>query len=295
MKIRKRKKHFTPLQPEFWQKKWLEANNKSSLRLTMSNIKKWTDFWNCISKAYHYRNEQERGLVTKVIDLISQEGLINKESRVLDIGCGPGTYALPLAPIVSHITAIDIAEEMLSVLTEQAKECDIRNIFPLYARWEECDFDSEFDFVLASYSPAIRTAESVLKMNKASRKYASIITPGGVDTFQTKIRNDLWRIILDRKCESYAFHIIFPFNFLYTIGIRPSVKLIKHKISYEEPLEHLFTQYESYFKIFTKLTQTKVDRMQRYLRKISHNGVVKVQSERMVYVMWWETSDSNFG
>ena len=246
MKINKtRKRNFTPLEPEFWQKKWQEANNKSSLRLTMSNTKKWTDFWNCISRAYHYRNEHELGLITKVIDLISQEGLINNESNVLDIGCGPGTYALPLSSMVSHITALDHAEEMIRVLTDLTEERNIANISPLCARWEESDFNGEFDFVLAAFSPAIRSADALLKMNKASCKYASIITHAGLDDFQMRLRNDLWKTVLGKKCESSVFHIIYPLNYLYAIGIRPSLRLIKHKILYESPLhEHFFNRID---------------------------------------------------
>ncbi len=292
MKINKTKKrYFIPLEAEFWQRSWQEANVKSSSRLTMSNKKKWTAFWNCISSTYQKRNEHEQGLILKVIDLFTKEGLINKDSKVLDIGCGPGTYTLPLASMVSHITALDAAEDMLSVLEKQAKERGLTNIFPLCDQWEESEFNNEFDLVLAAFSPAIRGTESLLKMDKACRKYASIITSGGLDDFQIKLRNDLWKIVLGKKCASYVFHIIYPFNFLYTIGARPCLKLIRHRIFYEEPLEHLLLQYESYFKIFTKLTETKRNKMYQYLKGRSKNGTFKIDSERKIYVMWWETKE----
>jgi len=291
MKISKTKKRHLPLlEPKFWQKSWQEANIKSSLRLTMSNKKKWIDFWNCISSIYQKRNEHEQGLILKVIDLFFKENLINKDSKVLDIGCGPGTYALPLASMVSHITALDAAPEMLSVLTEQAEQRGIANISPLCVKWEESDFDGEFDFVLAAFSPAIRSAEALLKMNKASCKYASIITHAGLDDFQMRLRNDLWETVLGKKCESSVFHIIYPLNYLYAIGIRPSLRLIKHKILYEEPLEHLLAQYESYFRIFTKLTKAKRNKIYRYLKNRSTNGTIRIDSEKNIYVMWWETS-----
>ena len=42
-----------------------------------------------------------------------------EESRVLDIGAGPGTLAIPFDQKVAHVTAVEPAECMCSVMREK--------------------------------------------------------------------------------------------------------------------------------------------------------------------------------
>lgn len=280
--------------PKFWADCWQKANNVSSICIKKSNQNKWMDFWNSISKTYQSRNKLEVGLVSKTIDLLFREGLLCKDSVVLDIGCGPGTYALPLSCKVSRVVAVDNAQDMLKQLMDEAEKEGISNITPICSMWEECRFNKEFDFVLASFSPAIRNAKNLQKMNKASRKYACIITFSKEVDFYRKIRSDLWEEIMRKPFRSNAFNIIYPFNFLYTNGLRPSVKYVKHSFKYEEPVEQYIRQYESYFKIFTTMNQKKKDKISQYFQNRFNDGIIKVDAEREICVMWWETKKSLF-
>src|SRR4051812_31221494 len=53
---------------------------------------------------------------------------LHKESRVLDLGCGPGLWALELAPQVGHVTGIDIAPAFIEYANEQAQHKNIQNV-----------------------------------------------------------------------------------------------------------------------------------------------------------------------
>jgi ubiquinone/menaquinone biosynthesis C-methylase UbiE len=48
------------------------------------------------------------------------------ESRVLDLGCGPGQIAIALAPHVGPITAVDPEPEMLRIAAENAEAAGLR-------------------------------------------------------------------------------------------------------------------------------------------------------------------------
>ncbi len=93
--------------PKFWSESWLKANETSSIHINKLNEKKWQNFWNSISKTYYERIKLETAIVSKVIDLLFREGVLSIASSVLDIGCGSGTYALPLSHKVSHVAALD--------------------------------------------------------------------------------------------------------------------------------------------------------------------------------------------
>src|SRR5690606_41985940 len=49
-------------------------------------------------------------------------------SRILDIGAGPGTLAIPLAGIAAHVTAVEPAAGMAEVMAEYAEEKGVSNL-----------------------------------------------------------------------------------------------------------------------------------------------------------------------
>ena len=58
-------------------------------------------------------------------------------SRVLDLGCGPGTLAIPLSRLVSEVVALDPDSEMLAEGERLAAETDRTNIRWLRSRAED--------------------------------------------------------------------------------------------------------------------------------------------------------------
>jgi SAM-dependent methyltransferase len=74
--------------------------------------------------------------------------------RVLDVGCGPGTLAIPLARRVGSVTALDTSEGMLGVLKRRAGEEKLGNVRCVNRFWREAepgvDIDEEYDVVVAS-------------------------------------------------------------------------------------------------------------------------------------------------
>ena len=53
---------------------------------------------------------------------------LNKEDRVLEIGCGTGNATIPLAGCVKEITAIDTSREMMDRAKEKAEKAGRTNI-----------------------------------------------------------------------------------------------------------------------------------------------------------------------
>jgi len=96
---------------------------------------------------------------------------LTPESRVLDIGSGPGILTIPLANRVSHVTAVDASEGMISVLKEKAADAGVKNIDCSCRRWERVDPDRDlagpYDVVIASLCLTMFDLQSaVSKMEK---------------------------------------------------------------------------------------------------------------------------------
>ncbi|WP_214410698.1 class I SAM-dependent methyltransferase [Sphaerisporangium fuscum] len=63
--------------------------------------------------AAHY-SRYRQGYGDEVIDHIARELGLGRRSRVLDLGCGPGTLAIPLARHAGRVVAVDPSGDMLS-------------------------------------------------------------------------------------------------------------------------------------------------------------------------------------
>ncbi|MCX6687345.1 MAG: methyltransferase domain-containing protein, partial [Methanoregula sp.] len=87
--------------------------------------------------------------------------------RVLDIGAGPGTLAIPLAPLVKEVTAIEPGEGMVAILNDHIRKNGINNISCIQKRWEDVDSARDlagpYDLVIASLSLTMHDIRAALE------------------------------------------------------------------------------------------------------------------------------------
>ncbi len=72
--------------------------------------------------------------------------VIKANSKVLDLGCGPGLYASKLSDLGYDVTGIDYSKRSITY----AKESDNKTKY-IYQNYLEIDFDNEFDAVILIY------------------------------------------------------------------------------------------------------------------------------------------------
>src|ERR1700675_3969518 len=88
-------------------------------------------YWNEVAgPRWVGRAEAQEARNIEVAHLVLREARAVPGERVLDVGCGPGATALPLAAAVGpsgHVTGIDIADPMLGLLRRRVAERGIAN------------------------------------------------------------------------------------------------------------------------------------------------------------------------
>jgi len=176
---------------------------------------------------------------------------IKKNSRVLDIGAGPGTLAIPLAPLVNEVTTVEPGEGMVSILNEHARKKKITNITSIEKRWEEIDISrdlcGQYDVVIASLSLTMYDIqESLEKMNTVSRDYVYLFW--FVDMpFWERMYADLWEPL--HKSRYYSGpKADCLFNVLYQMGIYANVEMLPLKKEYRfATKDELFTFFKHRF------------------------------------------------
>lgn len=113
-----------------------------------------------------------------VSGIIEERCLSIKEARILDIGCGTGAFALPLALRGASVTALDISGNMLKRLTAEARHRGIDGVKTIRASWKKIDPDNtglsgRFDIVLSALSIAVGTKKDILKWKNAQNNGVS--------------------------------------------------------------------------------------------------------------------------
>lgn len=128
--------------------------------------------WNQKSKDMAPRMQRS----SYVEDFISRMDLRGDEV-VLDIGCGPGTLAVPLAKRVKKVIAIDFSQSMLDELEAYAAREGVSNILTCHIGWDD-DWSvlGEVDIALASRSMEVTDMSHALAKMSAIAKKACYLT-----------------------------------------------------------------------------------------------------------------------
>jgi 2-polyprenyl-3-methyl-5-hydroxy-6-metoxy-1,4-benzoquinol methylase len=75
-----------------------------------------------------------------VLDFLKEAGFKAEGAKVLDIGCGNGALALPLARMGAKVTAFDISSGMLKRINEDSEKEGLQ-IETVEASWWSADID----------------------------------------------------------------------------------------------------------------------------------------------------------
>lgn len=124
-------------------------------------------FWDDI--AYDYEGGIMQGdIPLQIIDHLVREGILTSESDIVEFGCGPGTYTIPLSDNVSSVTCVDTSERMLSMLKER---CASNNIHPIKGDFMTVPLDRRFDASVMSLCPGSGSVEAIRRAEQVSKEW----------------------------------------------------------------------------------------------------------------------------
>ncbi|WP_281174107.1 class I SAM-dependent methyltransferase [Methanolacinia paynteri] len=217
---------------------------------------------------------------------------ISPGSRILDIGAGPGTLAVPLSRITREVTAIEPSPGMLTCLGENILEFGISNLKVIEKKWEDVDLSADlsapYDIVVASYSLGVPDLkEALLKMNDASCRYVYIFWFADMQSPWRRNYADIWEDLFGVPArERRPPNIIF--NLLNQMGIYASVEVEKEEnYSYFQSIDEAVADQSSGLKL---KSGEQVEILREYLSE-------KLVHEKNRYVLkgisyqakiWWE-------
>jgi len=137
--------------PFFWRERWRQLKLAHCAVPNYGNAK---EFWADKKRiqTVYLKDHAKR----KQSDIARLDAMkIPDGSRVLDIGAGPGIYAVPLTSRNCRVTVVEPSPVMRKALEENMQENGVTDITIIPKRWEDItvkELDGPFDAVIASYS-----------------------------------------------------------------------------------------------------------------------------------------------
>jgi SAM-dependent methyltransferase len=218
---------------------------------------------------------------------------ITKNSRVLDIGAGPGTLAIPLSPRVKEITAVEPGAGMVEILREHAERENLHNITCVQKTWEEIDLSLDltppFDIVIASLSLTMHDIRQALrKMDAVS--CGSVHLFWFVDMpFWERMYADLWEPLHGSPYHAGPKADCL-FGVLYQMGIYPDVTMLPLAKEYRfGSREEMLGFFKKRFGAKTTEEETVVDEYVTPMMRTEGNTVVISGNSTFAHLKWRTT------
>lgn len=261
-----------------WDRIWRESRTKKSWK------KKKSKDWDKRAAGF-----AERNIDSPFVGQFLSKAAIAPESTVLDVGCGPGTLALPLARKVTRVTAVDYSAAMLAELNKQATQENISNITTIQGSWED-DWQAlgipSHDVAIASRSLSVDDlAGALAKLDSHATRAVYLVDRVGAGPFDP----DLYAAI-DRPFDPGPDYII-TLNILYTMGIHAHIDFItldSYRV-YGSPEEAL----QSYRWMLDELSPEEEAKLAAYVKsRLVQVDAATWRLQRRVpprwALIWWE-------
>ena len=275
-----------PLKDIDWNEVWMSrtrGNRESSPGRDCARI------WESRESALRFWNmcQQERSRIDKTV----WETDITPESRVLDIGAGPGTLAIPFAEKAAHVTAVEPAEGMCSVLKEKMAEFGRENIDIVQKRWEDvdvaADLSAPYDVVIASFSLGMQDIRAAIeKMQQASSRYVYLYHFAGETSWDRQWQG-LWQKLHGRNYQPGPKSDVL-YNVLYQMGIYPNVRTFR--LEHNQP----YASLDEAVSALAPQAQAESEEQKVVLREYlqgamrEEDGVLVMPGSSVRVKMWWE-------
>jgi SAM-dependent methyltransferase len=270
----------------YWENAWDEIRQKSPGRARPQNEAAWGGYWDEVADEYLRDVIAEEPVYQGIIRFLVRQGTFRDGDRVLDVGCGPGTYALLFAERAKAVDALDPSVAMLAAMSREATRRSLSGIKALPVKWEDFAPDDRYDLAFSAMSPAIKDAATLRKLEACSSRSCCLVTYGENPDYGPV--NDLWEPVVGERRATNAFLYVYPYNLLRETGRNPGLEMFGLERSKRVPVDRLVRQYVTYFGIFAAIDGRKERLIRDHFEARSDAGLYEVRTHVRLAAICWD-------
>ncbi len=281
---------------DFWRKRWLEAKMRSPAnRRFRGSRSEEIALWDRRASSYaeHTAGERSRQDRESLLGWLSGAGALSAEARVLDIGAGPGNFALAMAARVREVVALEPSEGMLAILRRRLAEQGCANVRAVAAAWEDFDLEEElragpFDLVFASMSPGVSDPAALARMVRASGRFCFWSGwSGGLWGRWGRAQAELWPRLFGEELGEYPSDALYPFGLLYAQGFRPDLRFRGREMRIEEDAEEVVAALSEHLSRYAVITPSIRSLIEDHVAAYSRQGLFRQSFTAWQAFMLW--------
>ncbi|ACV61413.1 Methyltransferase type 11 [Desulfofarcimen acetoxidans DSM 771] len=257
----------------------------------LRNPKAGIEWWN--SKADKFSVKEIPTAENSIgMRIIQRENMVCKGSRTLDVGCGGGRFSFVFEAMGAEATATDFSPEMIRKAMENGKDRGSNVCFSA-DNWHTVDlkeksWEKQFDLVLANMTPAVVSADTFLKLIKASRGWVLMVKP----TRRTNLILDELNKLVNAEPDTKALDetMAYAFDLAWCTGGRPKLEYEEQIWKNDHLLEEAIKEYTLRISSTHELSDSDSEKIREYLESTAVDGIVHENSSTTIAAMYWHVN-----
>ena len=146
-----------------------------------------------------------------IINDINSKIEIEKNQKILDVGCGTGVITIPLSFRVKEIFALDAGIDVINKLKENFNKKNITNIKPINSSIKNSNFKSNFFDHIIMYA-VIHYLDNILEVENCIKELIRVCKPGGSILIAEIPEINAIRELNEKKLTKEEIKILEEFN-----------------------------------------------------------------------------------